>query len=78
MAVNKSKIEGLSFFSPKQNEAGNTEAYFSRSSCDTCNTTLGGDRYEVVCHSSEPLGGTAKHSLIELECCIDCYLELCS
>ncbi|KKL49348.1 hypothetical protein LCGC14_2316380, partial [marine sediment metagenome] len=56
--INQSKIEGLSHFSPVyQGEVDNEyiEPYFSwfRGGCDGCNTTLGGNCYDVKCRTED-------------------------
>jgi len=55
------KREGLETLDMIQDEEGNTKSsYFSWSSCDSCNSNVGGDRYD--CHgyhteSKQVVGG---------------------
>jgi len=67
--LNESLLEGLSFFSPVEN----SEPYFDKSSCDACNSSLGGNRYDVNCR----LNG-ASGEIITIAVCEDCFVELCS
>jgi hypothetical protein len=46
------------------------EPYFSWSSCDCCQSSLGGDRYEVA---GFRLNKREKH---EYSICVDCYLAV--
>jgi len=58
--------DGYSFFSFRDNEP-----FFSNSSCDDCDSGLGGNRYDVVCReTSDP-----KSAIVYLELCEDCFLK---
>jgi hypothetical protein len=46
------------------------EPYFSWSSCDCCQSSLGGDRYEVVGYRLN------KREKNEYSICVDCYLAV--
>jgi len=46
----------------------NTESFFSWYRCESCSSSLGGDRY--------PAHGIISGELIHLDICIDCYYYL--
>lgn len=58
--------------SPVQDEAGNTEAYFSRQTCENCGDHLAGNRYDITYRE------TLKGDILEASVCQDCFISLCS
>ena len=46
------------------------EAHFSWSQCDTCGSTLGGDRYTCTL----AVAGKGEEEQIEVESCVDCVM----
>ena len=73
--VNESLIEGLTCFSPDYDQEGEIEPHFRKGGCDTCNTRLGGNYYDVNCWYKNKLDNTEE--IITITVCSDCFVELC-
>ncbi len=58
--------EGIDNLTTISDESGNTEPYFSWSSCECCGSHLGGDRYD--CNGYNPKTG----EIYEYSVCVDC------
>lgn len=59
-------------------ECDDSESYFSWSPCDTCGSTLGGDRTPCVLTNAGTVRGedgiVRRHETIEVESCVDCVM----
>lgn len=60
-------LVGIYNFSPKA-----TEPYFSKTSCECCKSTFGGERYEFT----GIVGKAHDGELVEITCCVDCFMYL--
>lgn len=57
---------------PAYDDDNPNEGYFSRAACDSCNDTLGGQRYDIVGLNA----GDDPELWVEFSVCVDCYYEL--
>ena len=50
------------------------EGHFSWSSCDTCGSTFGGDRYDMVLTNAGVDEHGKRYPMVEVSSCVDCMI----
>ena len=64
--------EGIGFISPDYQEEGLIEPFFSSSPCESCDSSLGGNRYTIKARHLKT------NDILKYDVCEDCYVSLVS